>query len=143
MPKNCFYVCFFCSGHSLWGRKKHINKIPPKIPGQSREHFVYVFFFLYLFFFSLPTVDTSGQSPRIIGKFTVDVLEHVFLKAHWKIQGRFPKRAALANVPSFRFSFRGNLRIYPRSGFCSGGKHLNVPSFRFSFPMNIRQNFFF
>ena len=26
-----------------------MNKIPPKIPGQSREHFVYVFF-LYVFF---------------------------------------------------------------------------------------------
>ena len=23
------------------GEKKHINKIPPKIPGQSREKFVY------------------------------------------------------------------------------------------------------
>ena len=27
-----------------------------------------------------------------------------------------------ANVPSFRFSFRGNIRMYPRSGFRSGGK---------------------
>ena len=35
------------------GEKKHINKIPPKIPGQSREHFVYVFF-LIVCFFSLP-----------------------------------------------------------------------------------------
>ena len=26
-----------------------------------------------------------------------------------------------ANVPSFRFSFRGNIRMYPRSGFRSGG----------------------
>ena len=25
------------------------------------------------------------------------------------------------NVPSFRFSFRGNMRTYPRSGFRSGG----------------------
>ena len=25
-----------------------------------------------------------------------------------------------ANVPSFRFSFRENMRTYPRSGFCSG-----------------------
>ena len=26
------YVFFF-SGHSFWGRKKHVNKIPPKNPG--------------------------------------------------------------------------------------------------------------
>ena len=40
-------MCFF-SGHSLGG-EKHINKIPPKIPGQSRESFVYVFFSLCVF----------------------------------------------------------------------------------------------
>ena len=32
------------------GEKKHINKIPPKIPGQSRENVVYVFFSLCVFF---------------------------------------------------------------------------------------------
>ena len=32
-------------------------------------------------------------------------------------KGRFRKRVVLANVPSFRFSFRGNMRTYPRSGF--------------------------
>ena len=31
------------------------------------------------------------------------------------------KRVVLANVPSFRFSFRGNMRTYPRSGFRSVG----------------------
>ena len=71
---------------------------------------------------------------------------------HWEIKGRFRKRVVLANVPSFRFSFRGNIRqnhpfgnhpfvntkkahweikgrfpkgwfwrMYPRSGFRSGG----------------------
>ena len=39
------------------GEKKHINKIPPKIPGQSRENFVYVFFSLC--FFSLPIIVPS------------------------------------------------------------------------------------
>ena len=29
---------------------------------------------------------------------------------HWEIRGRFRKRVVLANVPSFRFSFRGNIR---------------------------------
>ena len=31
------------------------------------------------------------------------------------------KRLVLANVPSFRFSFRGNMRTYPRSGFSFQG----------------------
>ena len=29
---------------------------------------------------------------------------------HWEIKGRFRKRVVLANVPLFRFSFRGNIR---------------------------------
>ena len=32
------------------GRKTHINKIPPKLPGQSRQNFVYVCFSLCVFF---------------------------------------------------------------------------------------------
>ena len=44
-----------------YGGEKHINKIPPKIPGQSRVNFVYVFFFLYVFFFSLPS--NRGYQP--------------------------------------------------------------------------------
>ena len=43
------FVYVFFSGHSLGG-EKHINKIPPKIPGQSRENFVYVFCSLCVFF---------------------------------------------------------------------------------------------
>ena len=31
------------------GREKHTNNIPRKIPGQSREHVVYVFFFFMVF----------------------------------------------------------------------------------------------
>ena len=50
MPKSCLCVFF---GSFLMGEKKHINKIPPKIPGQSRENFVYVFF---LYVFSLPKI---------------------------------------------------------------------------------------
>ena len=46
-------------------------------------------------------------------------------------------RVVLANVPSFRFSFRGNMRTYPRCGFSF---HPNVPSFRSSFRGNIRQD---
>ena len=33
-----------------------------------------------------------------------------------------------ANVPSFPFSFRGNIRMYPRSGFVPG-EHLPKPPF--------------
>ena len=36
---------------------------------------------------------------------------------HWEIKGQSPKRVVLANVPSFRFSFWGNIRTYPCSGF--------------------------
>ena len=42
-----------------YGGEKHINKIPPKIPGQSREKFVYVFYSLCVFF-SLPKGFRSG-----------------------------------------------------------------------------------
>ena len=63
---------------------------------------------------------------------------------HREINWRFRKRVVLANVPSFRFSFRGNMRTYPRSGFrFFPGEHPNVPSFRFSFQGNIRQNHHF
>ena len=47
VPKFCLCVFF---GSFLMGEKKHINKIPPKIPGQFRENFVYVFFSLCVFF---------------------------------------------------------------------------------------------
>ena len=36
-------------------------------------------------------------------------------------RGQFCKRVVLANVPSFRFLFWGNMRTYPGSGFRSGG----------------------
>ena len=42
------FMCFL--GVIRCGGEKHINKIPPKIPGQSREHVVYVFFSLCVFF---------------------------------------------------------------------------------------------
>ena len=42
------FMCFF-SGSFLIGEKKHINKVPPKIPEKSREIFVYVFFSLCFF----------------------------------------------------------------------------------------------
>ena len=45
------------------GEKKHINKIPPKIPGQSRENFVYVFCSLCVF--SLPNIWGSNVHPEL------------------------------------------------------------------------------
>ena len=47
VPKRLF-MCFFQV--IPYGGGKHINKIPPKIPGQSRENFVYVFCSLCVFF---------------------------------------------------------------------------------------------
>ena len=44
-----------------------------------------------------------------------------FANIHWEIKGRFRKRMVLANVPSFLFSFRGNMRTHPRSGFSFWG----------------------
>ena len=83
--------------------------------------------------------------------------EEICCDTHWEIKGRFRKRVVLANVPSFRFSFRGNIRRnhpfgnHPfvntkkghweiRGRFRKRVVLANVPSFRFSFRGNIRQN---
>ena len=42
-------------------------------------------------------------------------------------KGRFRKRVVFANVPSFRLSFRGNMRTYPRSGFSFRGNIRTYP----------------
>ena len=52
------FMCFFRV--IPYGGEKHINKIPPKIPGQSREKFVYVFFSLCVFF-SLPKQGSASR----------------------------------------------------------------------------------
>ena len=57
--QNFVYVFFFSF---LMGEKKHINKIPPKIPGQSRENFAYVFFSLCVFLRSQMTEFTIRAS---------------------------------------------------------------------------------
>ena len=49
MPKYCF---FFFFGSVLMGEKKTHKQNSPEIPGQSREMFVYVFFFFMCFFFA-------------------------------------------------------------------------------------------
>ena len=76
---------------------------------------------------------------------------------HWEIKGRFRKRVVLANVPSFRFSFQGNIRRNHPFGnhpFANTKKAhweikgrfrkrvvlADVPSFRFSFQGNIHRN---
>ena len=49
-----------CVGSFLMGEKKHINTIPPKVPGQSREkNLVYVFFSLCVF--SLPMKEPKPK----------------------------------------------------------------------------------
>ena len=53
---------------------------------------------------------------------------------HCSKKGRFRKRVVLANVPSFRLSFRGNMRTYPRSGF-------NLMSFRGNIRTYLRSGF--
>ena len=59
------------------GEKKHLNKTPPKIPRQSRENFVYVFFF-FMCFFSLPTLLPVAAWLAITEKKT-PVLGHCWL----------------------------------------------------------------
>ena len=46
--RQTLVMCFFGGGPSLWG-EKHINKIPQKILGQSRENYVYVCFSFCVF----------------------------------------------------------------------------------------------
>ena len=58
------------------GEKKHINKIPPKIPGQSRENFVYVFCSLYKFIPRPIWLDDRGTG-------------------RWKWMGEVPRRTSL------------------------------------------------
>ena len=54
-------VCWLSDFKSFipYGGEKPINKIPPKIPGQPREHFVYVFFSLCVFL--LPKLEENEK----------------------------------------------------------------------------------
>ena len=71
---------------------------------------------------SLPTSFCRGCRVKTFPRNYVYIHIHSARKGHWEIKGRFRKRVVLANVPSFRFSFRGiNMRTYPRSGFRSRG----------------------
>ena len=54
------------------GEKKHTNKIPPKIQGQSRENFVCVFFSLCVFFRSLGEGGVRGAR-KAVGLFLLKV----------------------------------------------------------------------
>ena len=63
---------------------------------------------------------------------------HVKPNFHWEIKGRFCKRVVLANVPRSGFRSGGTCERTLVPAFVQG-EHLNVPSFRFSFRGNIRQ----
>ena len=59
------------------GEKKHINEIPPKIPGQSLKMFVYVFFPLCALF-SLPIImhliaDTDADNNYLGINFSLQI----------------------------------------------------------------------
>ena len=82
---------------------------------------------------NLPRIFSHCRTHKILGKdrentkITKEIpclklTKEILKTKEWKDrEGRFPKRAVLANVPSFRFSFPGNRRTYPRSGFRSRG----------------------
>ena len=78
------YVFFF--GSFLMGEKKHINKIPPKNPGQSRENFVYVFFFFMCFFTPQTGKGTFWQ--KLKGSFYRGSFSQRGGSSHWCHWGR-------------------------------------------------------
>ena len=77
---------------------------------------------LQLQFVFLAECSYRDNSPQEFSRFFCDYSYMIqwLLNFHWEIKGRFRKRVVLANVPSFRFSFQGNIRICSRSGFRSG-----------------------
>ena len=62
-----------------YGGEKHINKIPPKIPGQSREHFVYVCFSLCFF----RSLDKRMLLDGTLATSAKRYLWNVWVCAHW------------------------------------------------------------
>ena len=71
------FMCFF-RGSFLW-REKHINKVSPQMPGQSREMFVYVFLSLCAFF-----APTWGYPFTAIPIPPVSMMQQV---NNWHIRG--------------------------------------------------------
>ena len=58
-----------------------------------------------------PTVDKVTSAQHMSNSiFNRTRQKHSGTTFHWEIKGRFRKRVVLASVPSFRFSFRGNIR---------------------------------
>ena len=80
--------CFFkIRALWVWGRKKHINKTPPKIRGQSREILFTCFFSLCAFSRSLKVFLGSwagvGNGPHTVSESTVSNTEvSEFLASH-------------------------------------------------------------
>ena len=58
--------------------------------------------------------DKPGENLRQTQVFSLFFVDR-------EVKRRFRKRVVLANVPSFPFSFRANMRTYPRSGLRSRG----------------------
>ena len=85
------YVFVFFS--FLMVEKKHINKIPPKIPGQSRENIVYVFCCLCVFFAPYFPIDRGsefsrlqrGQSNKALGNFLLPTVGAFLLAVHFNM----------------------------------------------------------
>ena len=93
---------------------------------------------------SRPILCHSGQilhrTPRLVEHFWVPVLgasgsNKLARTNFWSVLCGIPTKTGgfvkgwfvLANVPSFRFSFRGNMRTYPRSGFSFRGNIRTYP----------------
>ena len=80
-----------------WGRRWLVPRIATQEFGGSEEK--NSLFFLQVFLREQKSPHRSSRQFLKCGRNT-----------HWEIKGRFRERVVLANVPSFRFSFRWNIR---------------------------------
>ena len=133
-PKNLFMCFFLVIPH---GGEKHINKIPPKIPGQSREKFIYVFFSLCVFF--APNQNGRKMAGEMAGqpKFG-DVLP--FRPFPRPFLGHFLGKPPLTNGRRpFRRPFLGHFWFWARFPFCSRpAKSQAFPSDRLHCTRNLK-----
>ena len=101
---------FFFRAIPYMGEKKHISKIPPKIPGQSREHFVYGFFSLCVFFAPHENVSESFQTSS------------EFLSGSSEPLGGYSLNSPPPPARDTRQGMKQTHKFAPPARFCSGGR---------------------
>ena len=92
-----------------------VNKVPPKIPGQPRENFAYVFFSLYVF--PLPNlVAPYGAIPRDYLSDTPLLCAMGFLVSQHGPLGAIPPPPFLSISPVESMRSRGAITPPPQKG---------------------------